>query len=401
MIRGYSPERFINLCSNRDILIWNLKRVDQGYEFYITIKGFRQLRPIVKKTKTRPLIKKRIGLPFIIQRYKKRKGFVLGILFFAVILYVLSLYIWDISITGEYTHTDEAMLKYLHSIHINTGIKKSKVNCQDIEEQIRKEYNDIGWVSAEIKGTRLLIKITETNMPAPVIKPTEPCHIIASKDGVIASIITRKGTPLVKEGDEVKKGDILVSGVIDIMGDNGEVMKKEAVVSDADIQLKTDYEYMDSFPLVYQDKEFTNQTFHIYGLTIFNKNFYLFNPLKKFKKFDKYDIIEDGNYLQLSKSFYLPIQWMEKDYLEYQEVTKKYTAKEAEEKASKRLNLYLEKIKKKGVLILQNNVKISIGSKTCVAKGNLIVEEPEMELRRVEDNEWRSTDTDEHNGDNH
>ena len=35
--------------------------------------------------------------------------------------------------------------------------------------------------------------------------------IVAEADGIIQKIITRKGNPLVREGSEVKKGEILVS----------------------------------------------------------------------------------------------------------------------------------------------------------------------------------------------
>ena len=36
--------------------------------------------------------------------------------------------------------------------------------------------------------------------------------LVAAKDGTITEIITRNGVPLVKAGDSVKKGQILVSG---------------------------------------------------------------------------------------------------------------------------------------------------------------------------------------------
>ena len=53
---GYSPERFINLCGNRDILLWDIARHGAYYTMCISIRGFRQLKPITKKTKTRVAI---------------------------------------------------------------------------------------------------------------------------------------------------------------------------------------------------------------------------------------------------------------------------------------------------------------------------------------------------------
>ena len=49
-ITGYSPERFLNLCKNKDIYIWDLEAKENTYEMHITVKGFRKLKPILKKT---------------------------------------------------------------------------------------------------------------------------------------------------------------------------------------------------------------------------------------------------------------------------------------------------------------------------------------------------------------
>ena len=52
----------------------------------------------------------------------------------------------------------------------------------------------------------------------------EPCNIIASQDCTITEIVTASGTPVVKAGDDVKKGDILISGAVYLYDDNNEVL---------------------------------------------------------------------------------------------------------------------------------------------------------------------------------
>ena len=44
-VTGYAPERFLNLCGNHNIVIWNLLRIENGYEFFISLKAFRELKP--------------------------------------------------------------------------------------------------------------------------------------------------------------------------------------------------------------------------------------------------------------------------------------------------------------------------------------------------------------------
>ena len=117
--------------------------------------------------------------------------------------------------------------------------------------------------------------------------------IVASHDGIVRSIITRKGTPMVTEDTIVKKGDILVSGLLEIKGDNEEIVERKTGVADADIMIETEYTYKDSFPMEYEQMNYTGETKLAYGFSAFGYAFFVENPLKTIAKFEKYDIIVD------------------------------------------------------------------------------------------------------------
>lgn len=394
-LKGVSAERFINLCSKHYIYLWDLKPNGDDYEFLIKLKDYYKLKPLARKTKTLPLVKNRYGLPFLIQRYKKRSGYVFGFLLFLVILYILSLYIWDINVTGGYTYTQEAMVKFLRNNEIQPGLRKKDINCQGIEDLIRHSYNDIGWVSAEIKGTRLIVKITETNMPSPAVTATKECHIIASKDCIITKIVTRTGTPKVHIGDVVKKGDILVSGVVDIIGDNGLLVRKQPVIADADITGKTFYDYSDKFSLYYNDKQYTGNEKKAYALSILLKKINLYRPRIPY---DKYDIIGNEFTLHLNDEFYLPVSLTANRYMEYREEKKKYSEEEAKALAEKKLERFKAKLVEKDVVILEDNVTIAVKGNNCIASGKIVVLESVKNYKAIDDSEWRIIDTDESDG---
>ena len=74
-IEGYYIERYINICRNQGIAIWHLKRQeDIKLIFRARIQDFKELIKIAKKTKCKLKIKSKKGLPFLFQRYKKRKS---------------------------------------------------------------------------------------------------------------------------------------------------------------------------------------------------------------------------------------------------------------------------------------------------------------------------------------
>lgn len=375
VIKGYSPERFFNLCSNHKIVIWGLSKTEEGFQFRISIKDFFRIKPIVRKTKTRPRIKKRYGLPIYIKRYKRRKMFFLGLLIGTLLVYYMSLFIWDIQITGQNSHTEETIVEFLKSEGVYAGLKKGEVNCTAIEELLRKKYEDVGWVSAEIRGTRLLIKITETNMPQPFEKPTGPCHFVADRDGLIVDMITRKGTPKVRVGDVVRKGQILVAGIVEIMGDDLTVVKKSAVVADADIVIKTFYNYEDKLSLTYEQKQYTGNSNHYYSFSLFGHEFYLLNPFKNYNKYKNYEHLISEKDLRLNENFYLPVKWTSITNKEYQLVEQTYSEEESLALMTEKLNLYISQLDEQGVKVIENHVVFTMAKDQVIASGKLIVEQ--------------------------
>ncbi len=161
LLKGYSPERFLNICSVHQIELWNVNHTKEGYECNISVADFKRLKPIVRKTRTKLIIRKRYGFPFFLYKYRKRKAFFLGVISAFLAVYVLSLFIWDIHIEGNYSYTEQVLLDYLSSEQIVHGMKISEVDCEQIEKLLRSQYSDIIWVSASVSGTRLIIQIEE------------------------------------------------------------------------------------------------------------------------------------------------------------------------------------------------------------------------------------------------
>ena len=98
-VEGYYIERFINICTNRKILIWNLKR-EKGVKLYLNIgiNDFKNISDILKKTNCKVRILKKRGIPFLLNRYKKRKIFVILLVIMMFTIYASSRYIWYIDI---------------------------------------------------------------------------------------------------------------------------------------------------------------------------------------------------------------------------------------------------------------------------------------------------------------
>lgn len=205
-VEGYFIERFINMCISKGVLLWNLKRKKSSFLYAnIGMKDFKKIKEIAKTTKCRIKIEKKRGLPFILNRYKKRKIFFGALFSVILIIFIISNFIWNIEITGITTINKEEIIESLTNDGLKVGTLKSKINTKEIINKLRLQRSDIAWVGIHLKGTNAIVEIVEADKKPDIIDENEYCNIISDKDGIVTKINVQNGTALVKEGDIVKK----------------------------------------------------------------------------------------------------------------------------------------------------------------------------------------------------
>jgi similar to stage IV sporulation protein len=210
-VEGYYIERFINMCISKSIFLWNVRREKSTYvHCNIRIKDFRKIRLIAKKTNCKFIIKKKCGIPFLLNKYRKRKIFVILLACICGIIFTTSRFVWNIEIEGNEAIDTTELLNELNNYGLKLGEYKSKIDTEKIIRKIRLERDDIAWMSINIKGTNAIVKIVENTKKPEIISSDNYCSIVAEKAGVITKITAKTGTVLVKEGEVVNKGTVLV-----------------------------------------------------------------------------------------------------------------------------------------------------------------------------------------------
>jgi len=368
-ISGQAVERFINTCSYKGIKLWELSSQQSYYEMNITIKDFKKLKPVIRKTRTKVFIVKRTGFPFFLQQYKRRKFFLSGIFFCTILIYIASGFIWSVDIKGNYSISTENILLFLNSIDIRKGIKIKEVNCNEISRKIRQTYNDIIWVSTSVDGTKLTIVIKENMDSKDILSNQEtdvPYDIISDDTYEITDIVIRKGIANVKSGDMVNRGDILVSGQIPVSNDAKEIINYQYCVSDADIIGKKTIVYEDEMndTTTFKDKHEIKKM--EYFLVTGDYRFKLGNINHNYTNHEIYS----------SQKKFGPIIYGIRQVIPYEKKQKQYTSLEIQKILTSNFQYYCKELEKKGVVILKNNVKIYTWSDKAKATGELTIKKP-------------------------
>lgn len=262
---GDFKERILSLCAQNGIVLWSTKLKGEKIETNISVREFKHLRTIVRGKGIKAHIVKKRGVPFVTNRYKRRYGILAGVIAFFLIIGLMSDYIWIIDVNGNNKITDKYILSACNSIGIKNGIRKDSIYPKIEREKLMLKLEGIAWASLNIEGSRLTVNVTETKEKD---KETEKfSNLKASADGVIKKIDIVSGTSVVKVGQAVMKGDLLVSGIIETVDGTRFVKSKGEIIalSQKEIVLKEDYKQK---PLIFTGEIKTKRVLEIFGLKI-------------------------------------------------------------------------------------------------------------------------------------
>ena len=165
-MRGTSPERFLNLCTLAGLNVWQVKKEQANLLFYMEIRDFKRCAPLARKAGVRLHIVEKRGLPVFLWRNRKRKGWAVSFVLFFLLLLFLTQFVWEIDWSGNRRYTESELNHYLQTLQIEEGIPKKRISCARLEEELRESFEDITWVSVRLHGTRLFIRLRESEVPS-------------------------------------------------------------------------------------------------------------------------------------------------------------------------------------------------------------------------------------------
>ena len=325
----------MNMCISKRIFFWKTKRGKSTiFSANIGLSDYKEVIKIAKKCKCRVKINKKHGLPFLLNRYRKRKIFAIALGFIIICIITISNFIWNIEITGIDEPKQKEILEFIQREGVDIGTYKNNVDLQKLINEIRIARDDVAWIGMEIKGTNLIIQVVEADEKPEIINEDEYCNIIASRDGIIAKVEAQNGTPIVNVGDTVKKGDVLIQGWLE-----GKYTENRYVHAEGQVIAKVWYSEKKK---VYYTQNYENQTGNKEKKYSININNFEINFFKTLSNFENYDTIRTIKKLKITSNFYLPIEIVVNENFEKEKKQIIYDKNEAKEIGIKDLKDKLE-----------------------------------------------------------
>lgn len=345
-LRGGSPERLVTLAARDGISVRDLHSANGGVSAYTAASDYRRLRRHAKSCGCRMRLERKFGLPFLINKAKRRKGLVVGTVASVLLLLLLSRSVWITDVNGNSAVTDGEILYALRCQGIYAGALKSDIDLISAEQNALLALPELSWLAVNIRGARASVEVRERTAAPKLISLSEPCNLVASRGGTVKHLSVFSGEPAINEGDSVAAGDLIVSGLTDAGGVHA-IAECVALVP-----VKTEF----FSPYVSQVREYT-------GKTVKKKTLHLLNfdiPLSFFKKmsYNKYDTVTETDFLKLGGGS-LPIGVTSTEYSEYVVSEKTVSPQEAADAAREGARAKAE-LEKRGAVTVSESETVTM-----------------------------------------
>ena len=351
---------FLNLCRSAQWAYLPLR--DQDSEDGLVRCTLSVAAPLRRACQNRGIIYRvvaRGGLPLWLYRYRKRAGLLAGVVASIFLLYSLCGVVWDIRIEGNRSVSETAIIEQLAAcgLRVGTSLHGDGLDCREIENRMLQTSPDISWVSVNLRGTVANVQVREKQVGQSAIEE-QVVNLVATCDGIVESVRLLSGEVMVVPGQEVRAGELLISGVRDsttqgyrIVGARGEVMAQ------------TEHTEIVRIPLTEQKKVYTGEEKCEKSIIFFEKSI----------KFSKSTGIIGGSCDTIYKieewalpgGISLPIRYVHTRYLPYTMQPCERTQAQAYELAMAELEGILQD-KAQAALLLHKIVSVSYSETHCI-----------------------------------
>ena len=159
--KGRFPERLLNLAAVRGVNIADPRPVEGGVSGIMSVSDYRRVRPLARKARVRMRVTKRRGLPFAVRKYRGRLGLFVGAALGAVLIAVLSQFLWSYRILGADSMSEQQIRRVLAENGISIGTYLGNLDVEPIERHILRDLDGITWVSVNIMGCTADVEVRQ------------------------------------------------------------------------------------------------------------------------------------------------------------------------------------------------------------------------------------------------
>ncbi len=214
--KGASPEQLPNRLARARIAFWDLRRVDDlTMELSVFRTDLFRLRQIAKKAMCSVEVLQKSGFSAAFGGLRRRPVLLLGLLCSIALVMLLQHFIWYYDISGNTQVSDLQILAALEASGAGVGTWDFSLDAQVVENHVLALLPELQQITVNLYGGCAEVLVRERDPKPELAERRTPCNLVASRSGLILEMNVLCGDAVVKPGDAVLQGQLLVSGLGD------------------------------------------------------------------------------------------------------------------------------------------------------------------------------------------
>ena len=211
-----APETTLETIGRRNIELRNVKkRSDLTYTFCISRKDCRAVKGICKRHGDVLKIHRRIGLYWTAKKALSRPVLLVGGSILLVLILWLPSRVFFVQVEGNSRIPAKKILEAADSCGISFGASRREVRSERMKNALLFAVPELQWAGVNTSGCTATISVREKADFGESRKKADIASIVASRDGYILTGTATAGNLLVKPGETVRKGQVLISAYTD------------------------------------------------------------------------------------------------------------------------------------------------------------------------------------------
>ena len=335
------PERILNVCSARGIPLREPRFVgEEELAFSVDRRDWRRLRAACADLGAEAHIERVAGVPFFLGRLRRRYALLAGLAACMLLVAISSCFIWDFQVEGNGDVPREKILRVLAKNGVKRGTFAYSIRQHDLCNRALPELPELAWLTVNTRGCRATVVVRQRVPKPEIANESAPTNVIATRDALVTAVRALDGEAKVLPGTMVRKGQLLISGVVDTGGVERPVVGTRWLAGKGTVEGRTWYELSTKIPLSFASKQPTGEESRSFAVLWGEKRAKI--SIKGTGNLStECDKIISRKQWTLPGGLVLPVTWVTETRIPYETVRTERSRESARELGSAALERYL------------------------------------------------------------
>ena len=372
--------RFLNLCLQNNIYIWDILEQEKEILISVTLHDFLKIQDIVRKSKVKIHIINRRGFPFYMVRMRRYLVLCVGILFCLFCLFYQKTHLWTIRTEGNISITSEQIEDCLKENGFYCGMRSDQFQASQTEKVLKEKFDIFSWVSTSLNGTELTVSVIEnTASNDEFVQKEFPSSLYASHDGIIRKLVVNNGYTKYKINDEVKTGDLIISGEVPYSNNDG-INSFHLTFAQGEYLCEVKVPFHKSYQRT-QDKPIYGVWESCLGSMAWNTFF--FPDVTSFKKETNCIILREYIDLNFLSLFDYKIYYIKSQQRKFKTIRRTLDEEEIKEQLTKEIRYYINDLEQSGASNIIPDVSFTANEKEISLYGIITYFTPDLIRKNI------------------